>query len=175
MNTPLHPLVVHFPIVFAVLMPLLGGALLFALARNWVSKRTWALVTLGHLVLLGSGFLALRSGEADAHVVEKRIPEAVIEAHEEAGEAFVLGSAATLVLAVVPLVLRNRRLAHWMAAATVAGSLVVLGLGVRVGKLGGELVYQHGAGSAFTKAASLAGPGAPRISNLGKESHDHDR
>jgi hypothetical protein len=37
-----------------------------------------------------------------------------------------------------------------MAAATVVGSLVVVAAAIRVGHAGGQLVYAHNAGAAYT-------------------------
>lgn len=157
MDLPLHPKIVHLPIALAVLMPLLTGGVLLAIWRDWLPRRTWSLVFVGQLLLVGSGVLALRTGEGDEERVEKVVPEAVIDEHAEAGERFVWGGGVLLGLALLPLLLRGRR-AHLVAgAATFAGTLVVLGLGYQVGQKGGELIYVHNAGAAYVGAAASRG------------------
>lgn len=154
MATPLHPLFVHLPIALALLMPFLAGGLWLALVRSWLPPRAWILATGAQLLLVASGWLAIRSGEADEDRVERFVPEAAIEQHEAAAEAFVLGAAAVFLLSLTPLLWRRHpRLCHGLAAATSVAALGVLALGYRVGKAGGELVYRHGAAAAFTTSA----------------------
>lgn len=162
MDTPLHPLLVHLPIALAVLMPPLTGVLWFALVRSWLPLRAWVLAIVAQLLLVGSGWLALRSGEADEERVERIVPEAALEQHEEAAEAFMLGAGIVLLLALTPLLWRRHpRLVVWSAAATSLATLGVLALGYRVGKAGGELVYRHGAAAAFATAGTPGTPSAP--------------
>ncbi|MBX3464759.1 MAG: hypothetical protein KF830_16435 [Planctomycetes bacterium] len=163
MDLPLHPKIVHLPIALAVLLPLLSSGLLLAVWRNWLPQRAWALVVVGQLLLVGSGVLALRSGESDEDRVERLVPEAALEAHEEAGERFVWAGGTLLVLSLLPLLLRSPRARLAAGAATFAGTLAVLGLGYQVGQKGGELVYRHGAAAAFTAPAGSGGAApAPR-------------
>lgn len=154
MDLPLHPKIVHLSIALAILMPLLTGGVLLAIWRDWLPRRAWSLVVAGQLLLVGSGVLALRSGEADEERVERIVPEAALEQHEEAGERFVWGSGVLLGLLLLPLLLRNPRALLLTGAVTFAGTLVVLDLGYQVGQKGGELVYVHNAGAAFSGAAA---------------------
>lgn len=171
MQTTLHPLLVHLPIALAVLLPALTGILWFALVRSWLPLRAWALAVGAQALLLGSGWLAMQSGEADEDLVERIVPEAALEAHEAAAERFLFGAGAVLLLSLVPLLgRRNPRLATWSAGATCVATLGVLALGYGVGKAGGELVYRHGAAAAFaTPGAQPVGTGAPRR----REDDDH--
>ncbi|MEJ2152584.1 MAG: hypothetical protein P8Y29_06485, partial [Gemmatimonadota bacterium] len=41
---PLHPALVHFPIVFAVLMPVVAIAVLWAIRRGIIQERAWRFV-----------------------------------------------------------------------------------------------------------------------------------
>lgn len=159
---PLHPKLVHLPIALAVLMPLITSGLLLAWWRGWFQKRTWAVAVVLQAVLLLSGVLAMRTGEADEDRVERIVPKDAIHAHEEAGEVFVWGSGLVLVLSLLPLLFRTPRLARITGLATVAGTFVVLGLGYRVGEAGGALVYRHGAGGAFATSDSGTPPAALR-------------
>lgn len=161
MDLPLHPKIVHLPIALAVLLPLLSGGLLLALFREWLPHRAWTLVVAGQLLLVGSGVLALRSGEHDEDLVERAVPEAALEDHEHAGERFVWVGAGVALLAFLPLLLRGSRARLVGCAATFAGTLAVLALGYDVGQKGGELVYRHGAAAALIANSPSAPPTTP--------------
>ena len=170
--TPLHPLIVHLPMALAVVMPLISLGLLFAWWRGVLPRRSWGVVFLLQLVLVGSAVLALRSGEEDEERVEHVVSEELIEEHEEAAELFTWTAGFILALSLLPLVLRDERRARGAALLGVAGSFVVLGLGYRVGSAGGELVYRHGAATAWVQDAQAA-PGGP-VSWRGGEHDDDD-
>lgn len=158
----LHPKVVHIPIALAVLMPLLSGALLLAWWRGALPRRAW-LVALGmQAILVGGAALALQTGEVDEERVEEVVPEAALEAHEEAAEIFLWVAVATLAIAAVVPFLKRESVAQAVAAAAVAATLAVLALGVRVGEAGGALVYEHGAASAFTGSSQSPAIAASR-------------
>ena len=164
---PLHPMVVHLPIALAVLMPVLSGGLLLAWSRGWLPKRAWLLTVAAQALLLGSGLLAMQTGEADEDRVERIVPDRAIEAHEEAAEVFTWAGGGVLVLVLLPFVLGNGRPARAVALAGVAGTAVVLFLGYRVGEAGGELVYRHGAADAFSTTGGAELPAVGRV-------HDSD-
>jgi uncharacterized membrane protein len=168
---PLHPKLVHLPIALAVLMPLLSLGLLVAWWRGALQRRTWVIVVALQGLLVATGVIGLRTGETDEERVERVVPEAAIEAHEEAAETFVVGSGVVLAVALLAAVVRPERRALVLAAAASAGTLVVLLLGYRTGEAGGRLVYEHGAASAFT--AAPADPGGP--TPLAPRDNDHDR
>jgi uncharacterized membrane protein len=155
---PLHPAVVHFPIVLAVLMPAIGLAAAWAIHAGRLRAVAWVAVVAVQLMLVGSGWLAAETGEHEEERVERVIAESPIEAHEEAAERFLILAALTLPLAAVGMLARP-----FGAAArglTVAASLGVAAAVVGVGHSGGELVYEHGAAQAYTQpAASAPGPG----------------
>lgn len=160
---PLHPKLVHLPIALAILVPLLTSGLLLAWWRGWLPKRAWIVAVAAQALLVASAWLAMRTGEADEERVERVVPEQALEAHEEAAEAFLLGGALVLAIALAPLFL-GRRASMAAMATTVAGALAVLALGYRVGAAGGELVYRHGAAAAFTAGGTLqlVEPGGPK-------------
>lgn len=148
MDLPLHPKLVHLPIALAILMPLVSGGLLVAWWRGWLQRRTWAIAVALQAVLVASGVAALRSGEADEERVEAVVAEAAIEAHEEAADVFIIGSIAALVLLLgAALPGRASKVAALVGTVGTAG---VLALGVRVGHLGGKIVYQEGGAAAWT-------------------------
>jgi len=158
--TLLHPKIVHLPIALAVLLPLLSGGVLLGWWRGFFQARVWWLVVALQVILVGSGFAALQTGEIDEDSVERVVAEALIEAHEEAAQVFVVASIGVLALGAAAGFVRKEGTARGLAAASVVGTLVVLGLGFRVGQAGGDLVYRHGAAAAFTQAAPASPAGA---------------
>jgi hypothetical protein len=105
-----------------------------------------------------SVWVANETGEQDAERVEEMVvQESAVEAHEEAAEQFLAVSALVAALTGVGLV-RGRV----GGGARLLGTLCapgLLGLGWRVGHLGGELVYRHGAAAAYT--ATIRGTTLP--------------
>ena len=153
-----HPKLVHIPIALGVLMPVIAGGLLLAWWRNWLPGRGWFVAIVLQATLLGTGVLALRSGQAEEDRVERVVAETYIEQHEEAAEKFVWASGGVLAVMIVAAMFRSRRTSLPIAAAATLGTLVVLGLGYQTGRAGGSLVYQHGAAQAYSSAADGAAP-----------------
>ncbi len=149
----LHPMIVHLPMALAFLMPMVAGGILWAIWRGYFPQRTWLLVCGLQLAMFAGCLLAMRSGETDEERVEEVVAEAALEAHEEAAELFTWGSGLLLVMTVLPLLFRSQGRIRGAGILTLAGALVLLGLGYRVGAAGGALVYQHGAGAAFSQDA----------------------
>lgn len=67
-----------------VLMPLVAGGLLLSWWRGWLPARSWLIAVLLQGVLLGSGAVAMNTGEDEEERVEQVVAEHLIEAHEEA-------------------------------------------------------------------------------------------
>ncbi len=164
---PLHPIVVHLPIALAVLMPIITAGILIAWSRGALQRRTWVLAIALQALLVGSAIAALRSGEAEEDRVEATVPEAAIEAHEEAAEGFLLGAGIVLALTLGAALIPRDRAARAVATLATVGTLGVLGLGYRTGKAGGELVYRYGAAAAYTS------PTAPGEMPAGTEHENH--
>ena len=151
-----HPKLVHVPIALGVLMPLVSATLFVAWWRDWLPRRAWALAVGLQAVLLLSGIVALQTGQAEEDRVERVVAERFIEEHEEAAELFVWASGVVLGLMLLASVLGSRPAARPIAAAATLGTFVVLGLGYRTGEAGGNLVYRHGAASAYTVSSAAA-------------------
>lgn len=149
-----HPKVVHIPMALGVLMPLIAGGLALAWWRGWLPWRAWLVAVGLQAVLLASGVVALRTGEAEEDRVERIVSESLIEAHEEAAEVFVWGSGAVLAMMLAAAAFNQKRSGVPIAAVATLGTLVVLGLGYRTGQAGGSLVYEHGAAQAYTTSGA---------------------
>ena len=74
-----HPKVVHIPMALGVLMPIIAGGLLLAWWRNWLPRRSWFFAIALQAILLGSGILALRTGEAEEDRVERVVENMPVE------------------------------------------------------------------------------------------------
>ena len=152
-----HPKLVHLPVALAVLMPLVSGGVLFGWWRGWFDRRVWVLVFLLQAALVGSGALAMKTGEQEEERVERVVAEEKIEAHEEAAEIFVWTGAALLLLMAVPLVLPESRARQVVALGAFLGTLVISGLGYAAGEAGGKLVYQYGAAQVYVENGEISG------------------
>lgn len=155
MPDPLHPAVVHLPIALAVLIPAFAVAGAYLVYRGLLPTRSWALIVLLQALLVGSGWLALETGEAQEERVERVVAERHIESHEEAAERFLVLAAIGLLVTAGGLLPRRVGAAGRIAGAF--ASLAVLAAAVSVGHSGGELVYKHGAASAYVAAQGPVG------------------
>lgn len=149
---PLHPAVVHFPVAIAMLLPIFAVLAFFAIRRGTGTRRGWGVPVLLAALLVASAFVALKTGENEEERVENIVSESVIHEHEEAAEIFLYGSIA--VLALLGLGLMHGRPGTIARMVGTVGTFVVALLAFRVGSAGGELVYQHGAASAYTDGAA---------------------
>lgn len=166
---PLHPSVVHFPLVLAVFLPVIAAVVLWRI-HDGARLRTWGIVALVAVLTWGSGYVAVRTGEDEEERVEDVLgSHEPIHEHEEAAEFFLLVSGITAGLAILGFApgLAGRGL----RILTLVGTVAAAAASVRVGKLGGELVYQHGAAAAYTSGTMPAA--VPDSMPEGGE-HDHE-
>ncbi|HYD54687.1 MAG TPA: transglutaminaseTgpA domain-containing protein [Gemmatimonadaceae bacterium] len=155
LGIPMHPLVIHFPIVFAVLLPIAVIAALVTIRRGASPRRAWTPPLALAAALTLSAFAATQSGGAEEDRVERVVGEQALHEHEEAGERFLVLSGVLLLVAAVGLA--PRTVGQAARVVTAVGAIVLVGAGLQVGHSGGSLVYQHGAASAYTAdSASVA-------------------
>ncbi len=137
--SPLHPAVVHFPIVLMILLPVAALGAFWAIRRGAAPLRAWAVPVALAAGLTLSAWAAVETGESQGEKVEDTLGEQAVESHEEAAERFLLLSGAVLVVSAAGL-LRGAV----GRAARVVGTVAALGLvaaGYQVGHSGGRLVY----------------------------------
>lgn len=164
---PLHPAVVHFPLVLAFLLPISALAAWWAIRRGSRPVLAWAVPVALSVAMVGSAWLALETGENEEETVETVVPEAAIHDHEEAAERFlVAGVTVTLLLGAGLL---GGGLGTAGRALGTAGSFLVLAAAIQTGYEGGELVYRHGAAAAYVAESGTAvSPAAPRRGEEGE-------
>lgn len=159
---PLHPAVVHFPIVLILL-----GAVV-AIAAVMTSR--WNLPALAAL-LLGLGafgsVISVMTGKDEGELVGSSGPiERVLDQHEEWAErtrAFACVAAALSIVAV--LTLRRFAVSRTFAVGTAAAAIFASWCAFQTGHYGGQLVYRHGAGAnvaATTTATEASANTKPR-------------
>lgn len=153
---PLHPAIVHFPVVL-----ILFGALGAVIAVFWRKHDVPLLAGL----LLGCGALgawvALETGQSDGGLLETLSPqaEALLESHENWAERTLVLSAvaAAAALGAAGLV-RFPRTARVLAIAAALTAVIASYAVYETGHRGGALVFRHSAG------VNVASPTAPASS-----------
>ncbi len=168
---PLHPAIVHFPIVLAVLAPILAATTLWAIHSKRVSRSSWIGIVALQIAVVGATWAATETGEHEEERVERIVAERHIEEHEEAAERFLVLAALVLPLAAVGLL--TGPIGTTSRALTVALSVAALAAAGVVGHSGGELVYRHGAAAAYLEPG-LQQIGSPLAYSGHEDDHDED-
>jgi hypothetical protein len=151
---PLHAAVIHFPIVFAMLLPVIAVFTLVAIRRGGRVRQWWGLTLVVMAGLAASSFVAVRTGEAEEDRVEAVVGDQPLHTHEEAAERFLLMTGALLALGGAGLL--PRRAGSTFRLVATAGTVGILLAGWQVGHTGGQLVYRHGAAAAYSSPTSNA-------------------
>ncbi len=142
--SPLHPALVHFPIVL-----ILAGA---AVAVAAIFLRRWHLPWLAAGLLLSGAAGAVAatwSGEEDGEITGELSPqtEQILDEHEEWGERTRnLAILAGVLAAGGVVTLRLPRLSRGIGIAAAAAGMAASYAVAKTGHLGGLLVYKHGVG-----------------------------
>ena len=150
---PLHPAIVHFPIVLVFLLPISAAVALWTIRKGSRASRAWMVPLAIAAALSLSSWLAVETGENQDERVERVLQEQPLDTHEEAAEAFLTGSLVVLVVTAGGLV-RGRIGAISRFAASLGAVALVAG-GAYVGHTGGQLVYKYGAASAYATPSGI--------------------
>ena len=151
-SLPLHPVVVHFPVVFAVLAPIFAIGALIAIKRGSRPLIAWGLTAVLVVALSGSSWLALETGEDQEDIVENVVPDAALDTHEDAADRFF--SLSLVLLGVTAAGFLPGRAGTAARVVATAGALAMVVAGYQVGHTGGALVYQHNAGAAYATSST---------------------
>ncbi len=155
---PLHPAVVHFPIVLI----LLGGAaaVVAAIWRGGHLPRYAAL-----LLVLGAvgAWVAVETGESSGGLLETGSPqmEALVESHEMWAKRTLTVTIVAAVAAMASIVAaRWPGVARGVAILAAAASVAAIYSVYQTGHRGGALVYRHAAGRMVAGSAVPTAGGA---------------
>ncbi len=167
---PLHPVVVHFPIVFLLSGLLLAVGAVFIRRRGlaWIAFAILALGAAGTVAAVGTG-----NDEASRAGGISEAAEDLLDEHEEWGETTRNVALVTALVALTAAGAAKVRFAgRGLSAATalLAGSAVFCTM--QTGHLGGQLVYKHGVG--ISKAAKSGGASPQAQQNPTDDSQDED-
>jgi len=145
---PLHPAIVHIPLVLCGLVPIVAGFLAWQTWRGRGSRRAWAVAIALEAVIVLAAYVAANAGSDDAHTIAGAIPRDAIHDHASAARWFEWANDATLALLVAAAALRDKRsaIAGFVATATAA---LTVAIAFRVGDLGGRIVFEHDAPAAL--------------------------
>lgn len=166
LGIPLHPLVVHFPIVLSVLLPLSVLVALRTIRKGATPRRAWLVPLAIAAALSLSAFAATQTGENEEDRVERVVGESALHGHEEAGERFLVMSGVLVLVAAAGLV--SGTVGRAARLVTAGGAVALVVAGVQVGHSGGELVYRDGAASAYVQPA---GAPAGRVDVSARDDH----
>ena len=149
---PLHPAIVHFPIVLAVGLPLMAITALVLIWRGKQPAHAWRPVVLVAFALAASAWIAVETGQREEDTVEDVVAGSAIHEHEEAAEVFL--PLTFVALGLVGLGLFRGQVGRVARPLSTGAAIILLGFGARVGASGGELVYEHGAASAYVSGGT---------------------
>ena len=156
MPDPLHPALVHFPVVLI----LLGAA---AAVVTVVWRKAQLPVYAALLLTLGAlgAWVAVATGKADGGLVETSGPAmaALLDAHETWAERTRTAATLAAILAIGSLALVRQvpRAATVAALVTALAAAAAAWSVYETGHRGGALVYHHGAGVNINAATPAAG------------------
>lgn len=166
---PLHPAVVHFPIVLLLLGVFVAIAAVFW-RKHGVPVLSAALLVLGALGL----WAAVETGESDGGLVEDTSVNALVDAHETwAKRTLTISIIAGLAAVGSVLAARWPRTARAVAVVAALASVAAAYGVYETGHRGGALVYRHGAGVNVAAIASSTPDGKVAGTPISRE-HDRD-
>jgi uncharacterized membrane protein len=165
---PLHPAVVHFPVVLAFLLPLFAAGALWTIRRGARARRAWAVPVALSGALLLSTWAAVQTGEAQEERVERVVADEPLDRHEEAAESFIVMT--TVVMLVMAAGFFPGVAGKSARILGTVGAVGIVAGAAWVGHSGGQLVYQHGAASAYAGASTQVSGGA--IARQGSDDDD---
>jgi hypothetical protein len=167
---PLHPAVVHFPVVLAFLLPFFALGAIWMIRRGSSPRHAWAIPLAMAAALWLSAWAAVETGEGQDERVERVVSEQPLSTHEDMAEMFL--TASIVVMLVTAGGMAPGRVGKAGRALAAAGSIVLVIGAARVGHSGGQLVYRYGAASAYASGPSSDSTKSP--ARAGERAEDSD-
>lgn len=164
---PLHPAVVHFPIVLMFILPVAALGALWAIRRGAPARVAWTVPVLVAAALAGSAWVSVETGEQQEERAEQTVGETTLGAHEQAAERFLAFS--TVVLVITAAGFAAGPVGRSARITGVAAALALTVAGYQVGHTGGRIVY----GDATTPGL-VASAGAVQAVEQGRRENDDD-
>lgn len=141
---PLHPAIIHFPVVLILLGTFVAFAAVFW-RKNHVPILAAVVLMLGAL----GAWVAVETGKSDGGLVEglSSQGEALLDAHQDwAKRTLIIAAVAAMAAVASGLLFRHSRTARAVAVATALfAGLASYGV-YETGHRGGALVFRHGVG-----------------------------
>ena len=156
---PLHPLIVHFPIVLTALLPVFTIVAFYFIRKGAAVRRAWLVPLVASAALFTAAWVTKITGQQQEDRVEKAVPRAAFHEHEEAGEMLWMVSGALLVITAAGMA--HGGIGKAARVVSVAGSIVLIGAAIKVGHTGGVLVYKYDAARVYS-APDSSPPATPR-------------
>lgn len=148
--TPLHPMIVHFPLAVTFLLPILILIFAWMIKTKKMKAASWLVIIFLQLSVVVSGYVAIETGENEEDRVEKVVSKKLIHEHEDASKVFVGSVVVLLAVSIGVYFMREEKQFPVQVGLGILAIASCL-LAVRSGKLGGELVYEHGAAGAYVQ------------------------
>ena len=169
---PLHPAVVHFPVVIAFLLPFFATGAVWMIRRGAAPRRAWSVPLALAAVLWLSAWAAVETGEDQDERVERVVAEQPLSTHEDMAEMFLTASLVVMLIAGAGMA--PGKFGRAGRALAVAGSVALVVGAARVGHSGGQLVYRYGAASAYANPPADSTT-AGQVSAERRRGEDDDR
>src|SRR4029450_11810360 len=122
---PLHPLVVHFPIVLVMLLPISIAVALWVIRKGATARRVWSVPLAFAAALAVSAWVATQTGESQEDRVERVVTRGALHGHEEAAERFLVLS--TVLVLVTAAGLARGPVGRAARLVSAAGALGLVG------------------------------------------------
>ncbi len=144
---PLHPAIVHLPVVLTFILPVLILIFAWAIRAGKMSKELWLVLVGFQILVTATGYISLETGEDDEEKVSAVVGKKIIHEHEDSAEVFVGTTVIALAAGIVVWFLQPafQDKARFLVALI---SLLPVFFAWRTANKGGEIVYKHGGGSA---------------------------
>lgn len=143
LNLPLHDLLIHFPLVLGVIIPIIALQLIIGIEFGWLNANSWLIMPLLALVYAILGTVAGGFSDPELEILRQHIDGDALTRHAKLSELVPLTAAIVCILAPLPVVLTEKRKVRLIF-------LLVSGLGVwpvvTVAMSHANLIYRHGVG-----------------------------